>query len=1357
MSANIDILIGAQEEASGVIGGVVKRLADLEGSSTSLLTKGLAPLQDMLMTGLKVAATATTAAIGGLVAGIATSVGKAEDMQQSVADISAAMGASSEETAKLKGLIQDLGLDPKLKVDATQAAEAIGNLGTAGLSVDQILGGAARSTVLLANATGADFASAANMATDVMSLWGIKADDLSKAVNGITATTVASKFTINDYALALANGGGVASTVGVSFDDFNATIAAISPFFDSGAKAGVSFKVFLQRLVPQSNAAADAMRDLGLFTGMTEKEFKKTQAKIEDYRLELSKLDPTAKNYQERAQKLTDKIQILQSSLKDGSNAFYDANGSMKSMTEISGILNKALSGLSEEQKNAALTTIFGTDAQIAAAAIAKKTATEFQALKDTMGKTDAEEAAAKRMDTFKGSLEILAGVFDTVQMAIGDKFLPLLTDLIKRFTEFVQGVAPAVIDWAGVFADQLGALINYIIVLVQEGDTANDWLTHMNPAIRGVVEGILAFYNSAKSMIDTIRNFIAPITDAITKFVSWKDVLIAVGLVAATILVPAIASIAVPLAAAIALFSAAVAGSAYLRNAWETNFGGIRTLVGGAIDYLNERFGLLFAVVRDYAGGALKEIMAWATGTQTSFKNLSFIWETAKSTITLFFQDITRYVQNNLPSWLATLSSWGAAAWQWIASAITPALAKLGEWGAAIGNWIVTNTPAFLAKLGTWGAAAWQWIANATAPALAKLGEWGAAIWNWIVVNTPGFLAKLGEWGTAAWQWIANAIGPAVSQMGVYAGALWTWITNNYQTWLVKLGAWGISLWQWIVAATPTVLITLGAWLTGLGTWVSNNYPVWLAKLGTLGMALWQWIVAVTPTVLANLGTLLVNIGTWVAQQIPGLIAKFLTWSTALYKWIGDAVPLALQALGGWVETMLRWMSSGGEGNSKLLSMFGTLLYTVNEALGKIGLALVKLAGQIALDLIIALAQGLLNLAGININLWKLKDEFVNTMSDVAEPIKNHFWSVASDIMGKIGEGMSSGASAAAGKINEVWGAVVNEFNVVKDNVKNHFFSVSQQVVLALRDGLNAVKNDPVGAINGVLTSLGGALDDQANTGGLKGKMAALGSGAVYALRDGINAVAKDPAGALSTVMQNLTTALNNLTNVGGDMYNHFKSKASEVMGAMWIGLSSAGQGGVGAIALAWNSVIDWVNSKFDQGGGIFNHLYTKAKEVGGFMMQGLKDGIMNMLTSVTESIWNVATNIVETLRSKLGIGSPSKVLRELAQFAMQGLDLGLKDLIDAPIQTIKGVAGAMVGAGQSLMQNLADGVNSMANAPASALASAVSGGGDSGGQVTNNTRTNNFTFNAPTSGGGRNDEQMTSLINTVSAIYAS
>ncbi len=367
----------------------------------------------LMKVGFATAVAGGALAIGGLGVALKGSVDKAAGMEQALADITAAMNLTSDETAQMGSLIRNLGLDSKLKVSAEEAASAIAVLGTAGLSTTDILDGAARSTVLLANATGSDFANSAAAASDVMAIFGIAAKDMDAAVNGIVATTQASKFTFDDYALALAQGGGVAATVGVSFDDFNASIAAISPLFASGSDAGTSFKTMLSAMIPKSADAKDAMQQLGIITA-------------------------------------------------DGKNQFFDATGNMKSMGEIAGILNTALSGLSDEQKNQALSTIFGSDAMRAAAALATFSETKFAALKDTMGKVDAEDAAATRMDTLSGKFEIFQGIIDQTATDIGTAILPQMRGLTDVLIKLASDNGPAIVAF---FTD----VANWIVKLAQD------------------------------------------------------------------------------------------------------------------------------------------------------------------------------------------------------------------------------------------------------------------------------------------------------------------------------------------------------------------------------------------------------------------------------------------------------------------------------------------------------------------------------------------------------------------------------------------------------------------------------------------------------------------------------------------------------------------------------------------------------------------------------------------------------------------------------------------------------------------------------------------------------------------------
>lgn len=432
------------------INSVQQGLLGLQGGLT-----GVNPAVAVL--GLGLLGVATVA--GGFAAAIGTSTSKAADLEAQLDAVQAISGATDAEMSQLRDTIDQLALDPDLKVSAFEAADAMEKLAGNGLAVADIVNGAAEATVLLANATGAEFGPAATTATDVMAIFGIRAEEMTGAVNGITSVVNASKFEFGDYQLALAQAGGVAASVGVEFDDFNTSIAGISSLFASGSDAGTSYKTFLQRLIPASTDAAEQMKKLGIITA-------------------------------------------------DGRNQFFDANGQLKDMADIAGILDTSLSGLSEEQRNNALSTIFGTDAMRAAVGLANLGEKGFSDLQATMAKTSAADAAATRMGNLKGALEILSGVVESVQLQVGDKFIPLWTMLAQKAAGFLSGNADQIVAFFGGIADgaMVGAdAISRFLAVLSDPAAANvSGFGGMDPIVNfllearnslnsGGVEGLLA------------------------------------------------------------------------------------------------------------------------------------------------------------------------------------------------------------------------------------------------------------------------------------------------------------------------------------------------------------------------------------------------------------------------------------------------------------------------------------------------------------------------------------------------------------------------------------------------------------------------------------------------------------------------------------------------------------------------------------------------------------------------------------------------------------------------------------------------------------------------------------------------
>ena len=159
----LDILIKADNQASGPIGTVTKALNGLGGAAkTAVMAAGVA----------------ATASVTAVVGAIGVGVGKAAELEQGVADIASVMGVTFDEAKPLGDLIQSLGMDPKLKVDALGASDAIMQLAQSGISMADILDGAARSTVLLSNATGGDMATSAAV---IRAIWCTKAEVASLA------------------------------------------------------------------------------------------------------------------------------------------------------------------------------------------------------------------------------------------------------------------------------------------------------------------------------------------------------------------------------------------------------------------------------------------------------------------------------------------------------------------------------------------------------------------------------------------------------------------------------------------------------------------------------------------------------------------------------------------------------------------------------------------------------------------------------------------------------------------------------------------------------------------------------------------------------------------------------------------------------------------------------------------------------------------------------------------------------------------------------------------------------------------------------------------------------------------------
>lgn len=401
--------------------GTARGRIEIDGSQAERTLNNTAQAQDRLNSGAKsTSAAMNTVGLSLLgvgaaaVGGFAIAVNAAANFEKSMSGIAAVSGATEDQLESLRKKALQLGADTSFS--AGEAAGAMEELVKAGLSVEEVLNGAADATVALAAAGEIDLTQAATIAANAMNQFNLAAEDLPKVADLIAGAANASAIDVGDFGLAMQQAGATANLVGLSFDDLAVAIAAMGNAGIRGSDAGTSLKTMLANLQPTTEKQIGTMRDLGLV-------------------------------WEENG--------VLM-------NKFFDESGRIKDLGEIAGILEQSLAGLTDQQKALTLETIFGSDAIRAAAIIADTGAAGFAELATQMGKVTAEDVAAKRLDNFAGSMEQLRGSVETLLITIGTPFLGFLRDVVDAITGWVNWLGqlnPAILTWVAGIGVATGAL----------------------------------------------------------------------------------------------------------------------------------------------------------------------------------------------------------------------------------------------------------------------------------------------------------------------------------------------------------------------------------------------------------------------------------------------------------------------------------------------------------------------------------------------------------------------------------------------------------------------------------------------------------------------------------------------------------------------------------------------------------------------------------------------------------------------------------------------------------------------------------------------------------------------------------
>ena len=204
---------------------------------------------------LSVGLTAPLVAVGALAARSFLS------FEQGMNKVAAVSGATEAEMASLTAIAKDLGSTTSFS--AAQAAEGLGFLAQAGFDATEA-GKALPGVLQLAAAGGLQLAEAADIATNVLSGYGLEVDQLSR-VNDVLAKASSSANTdVLQLGQAFKFAGPVARSAGISFEQSGAAMALMGNAGIQAEMAGTALRGAITKLVNPSKEAAGTMAELGI-------------------------------------------------------------------------------------------------------------------------------------------------------------------------------------------------------------------------------------------------------------------------------------------------------------------------------------------------------------------------------------------------------------------------------------------------------------------------------------------------------------------------------------------------------------------------------------------------------------------------------------------------------------------------------------------------------------------------------------------------------------------------------------------------------------------------------------------------------------------------------------------------------------------------------------------------------------------------------------------------------------------------------------------------------------------------------------------------------------------------------------
>lgn len=360
-----------------------KGLKDAEGNASSSTSK----IGGAFKTVGKAAKTAMAAGSAAAVAFTKTSIDSGMNFDTAMSQVAATMGTTVDKIGNVEAKAEEMGRTTKYT--ATEAAEGMNILAQAGLSADEQISGIG--TVLnLASAGAMSLEESASYTAGAVKGFGDSMGNASYYADLMAKGATLANTDVRGLGEAFSGSAATAKNYGQSADSVTLSLLRLAEQNVTGSEASTALNRAMADLYTPTDNASKALDQLGL--------------------------------------------------------SAYKSNGEAKDFNDLVDELNGSLQGMTAEQKNNALATIFTTQGLQAfnkMTASSDATVQKFwKGIQDSSG--SAAQQAATQLDNLKGDITLLSSATEGLELGFYNTFSGAIRGAIKGITSEVSGLAEA-------------------------------------------------------------------------------------------------------------------------------------------------------------------------------------------------------------------------------------------------------------------------------------------------------------------------------------------------------------------------------------------------------------------------------------------------------------------------------------------------------------------------------------------------------------------------------------------------------------------------------------------------------------------------------------------------------------------------------------------------------------------------------------------------------------------------------------------------------------------------------------------------------------------------------------------------